>query len=131
MHRSMALLGTLSASRTAPPLATYAALDRVLSRVFAAVDADGSGSLSWREFLTAIETGMARAPAAAAPSAAPSGAAAATKGGAARGGAAGAPPAAAHAPTGPAVVPVPRLRFRPLTVDECRQAAQTLVHLAR
>lgn len=52
---STAFLGTTSSNGRAPLLGASRRINSLLEKIFAAVDADGSGTVSWREFAEALE----------------------------------------------------------------------------
>jgi hypothetical protein len=109
---STALLGTTSAAGRAAVLGAQKRLQALLEAIFEAVDTNRSGTISWTEFSQALEDGSRG-----------SGGAPAAAGGA------GAESAAA--PVAPAAAHVPRMRFRPLTSEECAARANRHFRVAR
>jgi hypothetical protein len=105
---STALLGTASAAGRAAVAGAQRRLQVLLEAIFEAVDTNKSGTISWSEFSQALEDGS-------------------------RGGGPAAPAERAAAGAAAAAPPthVPRMRFRPLTSEECSARANRHFRVAR
>ena len=115
---STALLGTTSAAGRAAVLGAAKRLNALLEAIFVAVDTNKSGTISWSEFSQALDDGAARAGGPLPPQQGGGGGAASTLGG------------SSSSSNDPALH-VPRMRFRPLTDEECSARANRHFRVAQ